>query len=53
MKACREYRRWVNRMRRKFKPKNGVIPAALFDAPKKERLVYNSKRAIREAIQAD
>lgn len=37
MRAPREIKRWVNRLRRRFGKANGVVSAALFDSPEHER----------------
>jgi len=44
MKGPKEYKRWMNRMRKKYGKKNGVIPGALLDMPKYENLVNTSKK---------
>lgn len=33
MRASKEYRRWINKMRKRFGKKNGVIYSGLLDAP--------------------
>lgn len=45
MKAPKEVRRKMNKLRRKYGKGNGVIPAALLDIPELERKAANSKRA--------
>lgn len=37
MKATREVRQWVNRVRRRVGKKNGVVPGGYFDDPKMDR----------------
>lgn len=44
MKASREIRNWVSRLRRRFAGRNGVIPGFAFDNPDMKRKRANSKR---------
>ena len=44
MKAPREYKNWVNFLRKKFGKKNGVVDTCLFDSPKMERKLNNDKK---------
>ena len=44
MKGPKEYKNWLNRLRRKYGKKNGGIPTCLFDAPEMERKVDNDKK---------
>ena len=45
MKAPREYKNWVNYLRKKFGKKNGRVHISLFDAPEMERKLDNDKRS--------
>lgn len=47
MKAPREYRNWLNRMRRKHGKTNGVISGGLLDNPWMESKLATSKRLVR------
>lgn len=44
MRASREYRKWVNRLRRRLGKTNGVIPGFAFDYPRMERLMATSHK---------
>lgn len=44
MKAPKEYRRWVNRMRSAYAKPNGVIQSWFFDCPTMEVKLENSKK---------
>lgn len=44
MKAPKEYRSWVNWMKKKFGKKNGVVRGFYFDCPRMEIKLENSKR---------
>ena len=44
MKAPREYKNWINFLRKKFGKKNGVVDTCLFDSPKMERKLNNDKK---------
>lgn len=44
MKAPREYKNWVNWMRKFYGKKNGCIPGFCFDAPDMERKLEKSKK---------
>jgi hypothetical protein len=44
MKATHEYRRWFNRMRKRFSGKNGNVSGALLDNPKMERRMQSGKK---------
>ena len=52
MKACREAKRIIAKMRRRIAGKNGVIPSHGFDHPALWRLFYNSKRIHPRAAKA-
>lgn len=54
MQGPREIRRWVNRLRKRFGKKNGVVSCALFDMPDYEIKAETSKRKYkRSALQVD
>lgn len=44
MKAPREIKRWINRLRKKYGKKNGVVSSALFDSPEYEIKLDKSKK---------
>lgn len=44
MKAPKEIRRYMNKMRKNFGKKNGVIPKAVLDHPEIEHKWVNSKK---------
>ena len=44
MRASKEIRSWINRLRSKHARKNGVIPVAHFDNPKMEAKENSNKR---------
>jgi len=51
MKAAREYKKLVNRLRAKYGKKNGVIPGGCFDIPSawiKESKSKNNKKNYRK-----
>lgn len=37
MRGPREIRRWIDRLRRRARSRNGVVPAYAFDSPEHER----------------
>lgn len=47
MKAPREYRNWLNRLRRKHGKANGVVRGCLLDNPWMESKLATSKRLVR------
>ncbi|MCW3782891.1 hypothetical protein [Defluviimonas salinarum] len=47
MRASREYRKWINHLRRRFGKASGVIPGALLDCPAMERKRSGAKAAAR------
>jgi hypothetical protein len=48
MKASKEIRAWINRLRKRSGKKNGVVPGFLFDLPQYEIKAAKSKH-IKEA----
>jgi len=53
MQSPKEYKRWVNWMRKNYAKKNGVIPAFFFDHPKMEVKLSNSKKNYSRKSGAD
>jgi hypothetical protein len=51
MKATREYRRWMDRMRKRFSGKNGNVSGALLDNPKMERRMQNGKKETKKDLK--
>lgn len=44
MKASKEIKAWINRLRKRGKKKNGVIPGFMFDNPEYERKSVKDKK---------
>lgn len=42
MRGPREIRRWIDRLRRRYGRKNGVVSAGVFDSPEHERKLAKS-----------
>lgn len=49
MRAPKEVRRWLNRMRRRFGKRNGVIYAGFLDNPIMERKLAKSAKQLARA----
>lgn len=44
MQANREYRNWINRMRKRYGKKNGVLSSSHLDDPEMEKKWIKSKK---------
>jgi len=44
VRASKEYRRIINKLRRKYGKKNGVIKGAILDHPYYEKIILSGKK---------
>lgn len=53
MRAPREYRRWVDRLKRKYAKPSGTLPSFAFDSPRMERKRANSDKRRKRVKRVD
>jgi hypothetical protein len=53
MRASREYRRWVNRLRKRRGRRNGTVYSGLFDHPEMERKFANATKQRQRVKRVD
>lgn len=53
MRAPREYRRWVDRLKRRHVKPSGTVPSFAFDSPRMERKLANSDRQHKRVKRVD
>jgi hypothetical protein len=53
MRAPREYRRWVDRLKQRHAKSSGTVPAFAFDSPHMERKRANSARRRKRVKRVD
>lgn len=51
MKGSKEYKKWMNRIRKRFGGKNGVVKGALLDSPEMERKMAKNKRVVEKKYE--
>ena len=53
MRAPREYRRWVDRLKRRFAKPSGTVSSALFDHPQMERKFFKADKQRKRVKRVD